>query len=381
MMPLVLQVAGHQDCAAIVCFLHPKTAGMGSGKNGIQSSRTTLVTFLILLLFFLVVTVRIVSPYLLAVTMGGIVALLSHPLYRRLRQRKLRPKPASILVTLAVFVLVIGPLSLFATLAVRQGINIAQALADNNDLSYRGLMGRISHWPFMQTIIGDAASVERSVRNALQGLGKGATALVLGVAASVPNLLLQLVLTLISCFFLLMDGPRFLSWAADKIPLDSDVRSKLAMSFKDTTISVIWATFAAAAVQASVILAGFLALGIPAAFLAAAATFVFAWIPMIGSAPVWITGVLYLYLQGEIGKCIAMVGVGLFTGIIDNFVRPLVLKGRGGMHPLVSLVSIFGGIQVFGIFGVFLGPILAAILISLLQIWPAVAERFGLFTR
>ncbi|MCM2324552.1 MAG: AI-2E family transporter, partial [Oligoflexia bacterium] len=70
---------------------------------------------------------------------------------------------------------------------------------------------------------------------------------------------------------------------------------------------------------------------------------------------------------------------GLITGIVDNFVRPMVLKGRSKMHPLVSLVAIFGGIGMFGITGVFIGPIVAAILISLLQIWPDVGRRFGIF--
>jgi predicted PurR-regulated permease PerM len=99
---------------------------------------------------------------------------------------------------------------------------------------------------------------------------------------------------------------------------------------------------------------------------------------MIGSAPVWLAGALYLYLKGSVVKCVMMVGFGLITGVVDNFVRPLVLKGRGGMHPLVSLIAIFGGIQIFGIAGVFLGPIVVAVTIALLQTWPTVAQRFGL---
>jgi predicted PurR-regulated permease PerM len=59
-------------------------------------------------------------------------------------------------------------------------------------------------------------------------------------------------------------------------------------------------------------------------------------------------------------------------------VRPLILQGRSKMHPLVSLVAIFGGIEMFGLIGIFLGPILAAVLIALLQLWPAVGQRFGL---
>ena len=77
-------------------------------------------------------------------------------------------------------------------------------------------------------------------------------------------------------------------------------------------------------------------------------------------------------------KAILMMVFGLMTGLVDNFVRPMILKGRSKMHPLVSLVAIFGGIEMFGIMGVFLGPILAAVLIALLQIWPEVGQRFGL---
>jgi predicted PurR-regulated permease PerM len=73
-----------------------------------------------------------------------------------------------------------------------------------------------------------------------------------------------------------------------------------------------------------------------------------------------------------------MVGFGVVTGLDDNFVRPIVLKGRGEMHPLVSLVAIFGGLQMFGFFGVFFGPIVAAVVITLLQVWPIVGRRWGL---
>jgi predicted PurR-regulated permease PerM len=76
-----------------------------------------------------------------------------------------------------------------------------------------------------------------------------------------------------------------------------------------------------------------------------------------------------------------MVACGLLAGLVDNFVRAMILKGRSKMHPLVSLVAIFGGIEMFGIMGIFLGPILAAVLIALLQRWPEVGQRFGLLPR
>jgi predicted PurR-regulated permease PerM len=164
----------------------------------------------------------------------------------------------------------------------------------------------------------------------------------------------------------------------DKIPIAADVRVKVVQSFKDTAISVIWATLAAAAAQSAVMLLSYLTLGVPAAFLAAGATFIFAWIPLVGSSPVWLVGAIYLYSQDAILKAILMVVFGLIAGLVDNFVRPMILQGRSKMHPLVSLVAIFGGIEMFGIMGIFLGPILTAVLIALLQIWLEVGRRFGL---
>src|SRR4029453_13827741 len=78
-----------------------------------------------------------------------------------------------------------------------------------------------------------------------------------------------------------------------KLPLAADVRVQVVQSFQDTAISVIWATLAASAAQSAVILLSYLTLGVPAAFLAAGATFLLAWIPLVGSSPVWLTGAMY----------------------------------------------------------------------------------------
>jgi predicted PurR-regulated permease PerM len=194
----------------------------------------------------------------------------------------------------------------------------------------------------------------------------------------VPNLVLQGVLAALACFFLLVDGPRLRRWMTDKIPIAADVREQVGQVFQETAISVIWATLAAAAAQSGVMLLTYLLLGVPAAFVAAGAAFLCAWIPLVGSSPVWLVGALYLFAQHALVKALLMVGCGLLAGILDNVVRTLLLKGRSKLHPLVSLVVIFGGIEMFGLLGIFLGPILAAVLLALLQLWPAIGQRYGL---
>jgi predicted PurR-regulated permease PerM len=339
---------------------------------------TTAITFLSLLVIILVINVRMVAPFFLALLMGGILSLLSRPLYARLHGRGWKATHAAGVVTLVVAVTVIVPLIAFAFVAIKQGIAIGQYLSENDTLSFDNLKDTISHWGPVETFVGDTAALETQLKTAVKSGGKAVSAAILAAAGGIPDRALQIVLGLLACFFLLMDGRRLVSWLSDKIPLDWDVRIALFSSFQDTAISVIWATLAAAGAQAALMLITFLLLGVPGAFLAAGATFVFAWIPMIGSTPVWVAGAIYLWTQGAVAKMVAMIALGIVTSIIDNFIRPMVLKGRSDMHPLVSLVAIFGGISMFGIFGVFIGPILAAVLISLLQIWPAVGRRYGL---
>jgi predicted PurR-regulated permease PerM len=336
--------------------------------------RTTLVAFLALLIAVMVITVLMVLPYVLAVTMGGILALLAQPVLQWLTGHHVTPRVAAAIVVLGVVLVIIAPLAVFVTKVIQQGIAIGQGLAEGGS----SLLDHVSGWAPIETLIGSPEAFEDQARRWIQSAGTSATATILGLAAHLPNIVLQLALASIACFFLLVDGPRLLRWMTDKIPIDADVRVQVVQSFQETAISVIWATVAAAAAQSAVMLLSYLILGVPAAFLAAGATFIGAWIPLVGGTPVWLAGAIYLYVHDAMLKAILMVVCGLMTGLVDNFVRSMILQGRSKMHPLVSLVAIFGGIGMFGIMGVFLGPILAAVLIALLQSWPEVGQRFGL---
>ncbi len=353
---------------------------MENNGDSNNQKRTTLVVFLTLLLLVILACFWMIYPYLLSIISGGILALLANPLYKKLRAKGWWPQVSSLIVTLGIVLLVIIPISIFISLAIKQGIAVAKIISETEALSLESIMEKLNNSPLVDIVGADPQELKTTAHGWIQSAGKTATGIILGIVAYLPNIILQLALASISCFFMLLDGNRFLLWMKDRIPLDNDVRKRVVNSFRDMAIASIWATLAAGAAQSAVIFLAYLILGVPGSYLAAGATFIFAWIPLLGSAPVWIVGAAYLYAQESFSKVIVMIIFGLLAGIIDNFVRPLVLKGRSNMHPLVSLVAIFGGIGLFGIMGVFLGPILAAVTISLLQIWPAVAQRFGLMS-
>lgn len=341
--------------------------------------RTTLITFLALLTGALYLAFKMMRSYLLPVIMGAFLATISLPIYRHLRSRKFGPKTAAAIVTLALVLIIVGPLAGFVEMAFSQASDLVKSLGEQQgSFSAKALIERLNAWAPVHRLMPDPQAVEKQVTSSIQNVGKLITSSALGAASNVPELLLQLALIGLSCFFFLIDGRKFIDWILQRLPLDRDVQVTLLGSLKETTISSILATLAAAGVQAILMLVSFLSLGIPLAALAAGATFVFAWIPILGSTPVWVGGAIYLYTQDSPGRMTIMILLGFITSVSDNLVRPLVLKGKGDIHPLLSLVSIFGGIEMFGILGVFVGPVIAAVVVALLNVWPSVGRRFGL---
>lgn len=338
----------------------------------------SFIPFSLILVSSLIILIKMVAPFLIAVITGGISSVLTYSFYRHLLAKGLGRVTAAATLTLLIVILIIGPILTLIMMAVKQGVAIANSAAFTQFPSSQEVFSHIANLGFFTAIGLDESALHEGFSSLIQSMSRFATTNFLRLASEVPQVALQGILAVLACFFFLLDGPRALQWLASLLPMNTEIQSRIKGSFRDTAIAVIWASMAAAAAQAVMMLLGFWILRIPAAFLAGGATFIFAWVPLLGSFPVWGLGIVYLLNQGSYVKAIILLIVGICTSIIDNFVRPLVLKGRSEMHPMVSLIAIFGGIEMFGIVGVFFGPILVAVVLTLLQIWPVIGRESGL---
>lgn len=319
----------------------------------------------------------IAAPYLLAVTMGALLATIAYPLYRRL-ERRLGPTPSASAVSLMILLLAAGPLSVFGAMAVTEAREVFRAVSERRaSLSPDALIERAARRLPVGGRFLRSQALRRNLETAVETTARRASETVLLSARSIPNALLQFLVALIACFFFLMEGKQFLRWMLDRIPLEEDSRRSFLDSLENGAVSAIYAALAAAGAQSALMLVGFLALGVPGAAMATGATFVLAWIPFIGSAPVWLGAAAYLYSQDAAAKAMAMLALGALTSVVDNLVRPLVLRGRQNIHPLVSLVAVLGGIRLFGLVGALIGPLVASVLLSLLRSLPSPAEHAG----
>ncbi|UPT72622.1 MAG: AI-2E family transporter [Elusimicrobiota bacterium] len=340
-----------------------------------RTSRAHFYAFLATLLLTVALFLRMAAPYLLSIFLGGLLALLAAPVDARLK-RHLPPWAAAAATVFLVMTLVIGPIAAFGTVAARQGAEVAKKLSTLEEFSPRALTRTLSRGP-VGRVLGSPDEVNARLKAAIRSAGTSSSGALLGLAAGIPLFLLQAAITLLTFYFFLLDGRRFCEWTLKRTAVEADVRDKLSRTFAQTARSTVMAGFAAAGTQSLVILVAYLGLNVPGAFVAAGGTFLLAWVPVLGSLPASLAGIAYLYSQDEMGRAGAMAAFAVLAGLSDNLVRPYVLKGRDDMHPLLGLVAIIGGVDMFGVLGLFLGPLLAAVLIFMLDLWPEIGARFG----
>lgn len=330
--------------------------------------KTSSFTLPVLILLFLAIFTVMVWPYLVTLLMGVLLAILTRPLHEFFARLGAGPRTAASVSMLIILLAIIAPMVGFAAAAINQGISLASYLSGERGADFlASAVDMVLAFKPLRWAVPDPAELQEKGRQFLASAGGALSKVILVQAAGLPEMALKIALAILTWFFLLVEGPVFVKWLAGRVPMDPSLRMRLMASFRATAASTVWATSAAAAAQSLVVMAGFWLLDIPGIFLAGGATFIFSWIPILGSIPVCLAGAIYLYFKGSMLALAGMGVVAVIAGLTDNAVRPIVMKGRGDMHPLLALVSIFAGIRMFGILGVIFGPIVAAMLLALLN--------------
>lgn len=195
----------------------------------------------------------------------------------------------------------------------------------------------------------------------------------IGFVGRVVSLLVAIVMFAIGLYYFLCDGPELLETAEKLIPVQSDYQRELLERFNMVVRAVVLSTFLSALAQgvlttAALGLAGFHHLTL--LFILASLA---AMIPMAGTWLVWVPCVLWLVFQDQAYWSAALVSLFCVAvvGTVDNVIRTFILNTNARLHPLLAFVSVLGGLHVMGLWGVFIGPIVAACLHALIQIFNA----------
>lgn len=178
------------------------------------------------------------------------------------------------------------------------------------------------------------------------------------------------VIMVIAVYFFFAEGPAMLTTLMRLSPLDDTYERELLVEFDSICRAVVTATLLAAVVQGLLAGFGFWLAGLDSVFLLMLLTTVFAMVPFVGAATVWVPAALWLFLyEDRMGAAIllAIYGAGIVS-TSDNIIKPLVLSGTSNLHPLLALLSVLGGVQVMGPIGIFVGPMIVVFFKTMLDI-------------
>jgi predicted PurR-regulated permease PerM len=178
------------------------------------------------------------------------------------------------------------------------------------------------------------------------------------------------VLMLLAFFFLLVDGPRLIRWLWNVSPLQARQTEELLAEFHRVATGSIVGNVATALLQGVLAGIGFAIFGVSHAVFFGMLVAIASFVPVIGTAIVWAPAVVVLLLQGHPGGAIGL-GVWCLVGVVgvEHLAKPFILRATSGgeMHTGLMFLALLGGLEVFGLLGVILGPLIVSFFVSLMR--------------
>lgn len=300
----------------------------------------------------------ILLPFLQYVLGALIFGYVLHPFHRRLAPR-VGSMVSPILLILASLVVLVIP---FLYIARAFASDVTQLVRGETTIDFPAVEQALFEATGFRIDLSE--QVRLGVERLVDVLFGGLT----GVVSLGLKLSLGLALVLFLVYYILRDGPRFVAWLRDLIPLPADVTDRLFWKIHYTTWGVVVGHIAVAFLQAIIAGVGLWFFGVPNVVFWTFVMVVLALLPLIGAFLVWGPAAAYLALVGDVsaGAMLALYGV-FVVSLVDNYARPILIDQQARLNPGVILVGVFGGVYTLGFAGLFVGPIVFGILAATLE--------------
>ncbi len=321
-----------------------------------------LLTAVVIVGLFIYISWPILTPVLIA----AIFALAMNPFVSLLQRRLKRSR------RLCAIILLLG----FSFLFLLPGVNFlyrSTRLIQNTNFQESPLQKQLerlegyaeSQMQKLSDKTGlDLTISKDSFRDSISKISNSLMQSAVNIFAELPSVILGVFLILVSMYFFMVEASYFREMLFRFSFLEAEQTKEFLDLIKDSCRAILLSNVVVGAVQAAIVGLGALICGYNEFMIIAFLTFVVSFIPVIGAGPVALVLSAASFLESDIASGIGLLVTALVAGTIDNILRPFLISGKIEMHPLLGLLSVIGGVLVFGIAGLFFGPLIAILAIQ-----------------
>jgi predicted PurR-regulated permease PerM len=305
-------------------------------------------------------------PFVDVLGWAAVLVIVFYPLHQRLAAKLRRPGASALASSLLVLMVFVVPLIFLVITLANEVAGAARSLPGFLE-AQAPLTKRVSVWLHDRLLV-DSARSQAFIVEQLNNMGAALLGQSVGLIGGIIGAIFKAFFVIFTMYYLFRDGDRFVRSLPGILPFERSQSEALINRVNEVVGAGVYGVVSIAMIQGALSGLAFWILGVPSPILWAVVTAFICMIPVAGSFLVWLPASIFLIAAGQWGKGIALVLWGaLVVSTVDNFLRPRLIKNQTKLHELFIFFSVLGGLRLFGLLGIVLGPVILAITLGLLE--------------
>ena len=327
----------------------------------INMQRQSKYVFIALFLLTIIASIFLVKSFIITIITGVLITYIFFPLYKKIRNGLKSDNFAAFITIFIVIVIIFIPLIFVANALINQSI---QFFYRAKDIEF----GKITE--VFSKYVGDGINVETYVKDMVNNFSLSIAQNTSDFIVSLPKKAIASFVILFIMFYLFKEGQKLIHKISEHIPLKEVYRKHLTERFNSVVYATLYGVVVTAFIQGAIGALGLWVFDVPSPILWGMVMVILAMLPFVGAAFVWLPAALYKIFAGDLVNGIGLLFYGLLIiSTIDNVIRPKIIGSKGKIHPVLVLLGVLGGLEVFGLFGVIIGPLILAVLMVFLELY------------
>lgn len=324
----------------------------------------------IIILFLIILSILILKPLAISLIIAALLAFTFAPVYNWLHKLTKAKNLSALLILLFLIIIIVLPIWFFTPILINQAIEIFQL---THQIDFTKMLHSIFPSLFSSERFNiEIGSIFSSFTTKIAG---NAIDYITRAILNFPVIMLHLLIVFFTFFFLLREKEKVIAYVKSLLPFSKEIEEKIFKYSEGITASLIYGQIIIGIIQGITLGIGLFLFKIPNALFLTLLAIIAGVLPIIGTSLIWVPLVIYLFIADS--PTLATWGVlifGFLSSTVDNFLRPLIVSKRTKIHSAILLISMIGGLLVFGIIGLILGPLIISYLLIFLEIYRGKAK-------